>query len=160
MSIDRLFCPGISAEEARLLWEQEAVGSNPTSPTKMSDPKQDNSTLVLPQNPTLKECQVYLARMVRERGFSHETAQETLLLLTEEIGELAKAVRKHTGMATDSASETFHIADEIADVFLVLGCLANLLGIDLEDAVRVKEAKNSQRQWISANDGSVPSHSP
>lgn len=56
------------------------------------------------------------------RGFSTQTAQDKVLLLTEELGE-------------------------IADVFIVLISLCNLLGIDLHKAVLAKESKNVNREW-------------
>jgi len=43
---------------------------------------------------TVKELQKYINDMIDIRGFDDETAQDTMLLLTEEVGELAKAIRK------------------------------------------------------------------
>ena len=52
------------------------------------------SKLILKQNPTLADCQAYVAIMVHERGFEKETMPEIMMLLLEECGELAKALRK------------------------------------------------------------------
>ena len=46
------------------------------------------------ENTSLDSLQAYVEEMVNVRGFSDETPQDCLLLLTEELGELAKEVRK------------------------------------------------------------------
>lgn len=109
------------------------------------------SRLELPENPTLRDYQHYLATMVVERHFDHETIRDTLVLLMEEVGELAKAVRKSSGMMIDASSDTRQVADEVADIFILLGCLANQLGVDMEQAFRDKEAKSKQRTWQPAS---------
>ena len=50
--------------------------------------------LMMGENTTLREIQEYIDEMVNIRGWQNETPQDTMLLLTEEIGELAKEVRK------------------------------------------------------------------
>ena len=51
--------------------------------------------------------QQYVDEMVNIRGFADETPQDCLLLLTEELGELAKEVRKsHTHIKNDTAKNT------------------------------------------------------
>ena len=46
------------------------------------------------ENSSLNQIQAYLRKILDLRGFSDETIQETMLLLLEETGELAKAIRK------------------------------------------------------------------
>ena len=56
------------------------------------------------ENTSLKQLQNYVDEMVNIRGFADETPQDCLLLLTEELGELAKEVRKsHTHIKNDTA---------------------------------------------------------
>ena len=107
------------------------------------------SKLHLKPNPTLADIQKYVQDMVEERGFADQTPLQTYLLLTEEMGELAKCVRKsHANMAIDTAKKyEFDAAGEIADIMLVLTCLANQLGVDMEQAFREKEEKNKLRIW-------------
>ncbi len=50
-----------------------------------------------------------------------------LVWLGEEVGELFKAVRENEG-----------IEEEVADVFAWLLSVANVLGIDVEEAFRIK----------------------
>lgn len=51
------------------------------------------NTLSLKPNPTLRDFQLYVAKMTKERGFDEETIAEIFMLLLEECGEMAKAAR-------------------------------------------------------------------
>ncbi|MDB5179865.1 MAG: MazG protein [Candidatus Saccharibacteria bacterium] len=73
-----------------------------------------------------------------------ETAKDTMLLLMEELGELARAIRKHEGMSRDHEYDV-ELSEELADVQLYLVHLANQTGIDLGVAVTAKEEKNEAR---------------
>lgn len=105
------------------------------------------SNLHLKDNPTLADLQQYVRDMVAERGFDDETVQDTFMLLIEEVGELAKAARKHAGIKFAADTETKEMAHEAADVLVLLLGLCNLLNIDLEQAFRAKEVRNKQRTW-------------
>jgi NTP pyrophosphatase (non-canonical NTP hydrolase) len=107
------------------------------------------SKLHLRPNPTLRDIQEYVAALEKERGFTHQSILEVWVLVTEEIGELAKCVRKSaTSMGTDSAKQySFDAAGELADLIIVLSAIANRLGVDLEQAFRDKEEVNKQRTW-------------
>ena len=73
-----------------------------------------------------------------------------MLLLLEETGELAKAVRKtSTNMSVDvdKIQNYDTIESEVADVFIVLMAVCNKLGINLLSALREKEKKNCERNW-------------
>ena len=43
---------------------------------------------------TLGEVQEYIRKVIEIRGFSNQSIEQAMLLLTEERGELAKAIRK------------------------------------------------------------------
>jgi NTP pyrophosphatase (non-canonical NTP hydrolase) len=107
------------------------------------------TTLHLKESPSLDDIQRYIADMEQERGFTDVTLLQTYLLLVEEVGELAKSIRKsHTDMRTDAAkSYDETAAHEIADVLMVLTAIANRLGVDMEQAFREKEERNKQRTW-------------
>lgn len=96
---------------------------------------------------TLSELQKYFHHKAIERGFDKETAQDTLLLMTEELGELAKAIRKTVGIKTEDTGKKYDLEGELADVQIYLLHLANILNIDLEQAFWKKEEKNNQRTW-------------
>lgn len=107
----------------------------------------DMSQLNLPSNPTLKDFQKYVQKMCDERGFQHETLAQVFVLFAEEVGEMARVVRKTDGMKTDVDSGKPNASDELADLFIYLLDMANILGIDLEQAFRRKEEKNKLRTW-------------
>lgn len=107
----------------------------------------DNTELTLNENPTLKDLQAYVARMVKERGFDQETVPELFMLLLEECGEMAKAARKSQKIHTDKQSQDFHLGEEAADVFVYLLDICNHFNIDLEKAFREKEEVNKKRTW-------------
>ncbi|TAK96329.1 RS21-C6 protein [Patescibacteria group bacterium] len=103
--------------------------------------------LELKTNPTLQDLQAYVAEMIKERGFDQETLPEVFMLFLEECGELVKAARKTQTIKVDRNSQEYHVADEAADVLVILLDICNYLGVDLEKAFRDKEEKNKKRVW-------------
>lgn len=99
------------------------------------------------QQLTLAEWQSFIKARTAERGFDNETLQDEFMLLVEEVGELAKAMRPLHGVKTASDSAKLELEHEVADVFWLLTCVCNTLGIDLDSAIRSKEDKNNQRVW-------------
>ncbi len=103
---------------------------------------------ILPKNPTLADYQAYVRQMCQERGFDGNSHEQKFLLFVEEIGELAKAMRKHTNLLLDPAKKDhFAVKEEFADVLIYLLDLANGFDVDLEAAFREKEAINDTRTW-------------
>ncbi len=96
---------------------------------------------------TLSDLQEYYKQKAKERGFDNETAQDTLLLITEEVGELARAIRKHMSIKTDDKGKIYTIEEELADIFIYLMHLSNILGLNLEEAFWKKEEENNKRAW-------------
>lgn len=107
----------------------------------------DKSKLHLGGNPTLKDFQNYVAEMVKERGFDHESVSEIFMLFVEECGEMAKAMRKAEKIKSDGNSKDRNLNHEIADVFIYLLDICNQYGVDLEQAFREKEEMNKKRVW-------------
>lgn len=68
-------------------------------------------------------------------------------MLMEESGELAKATRQAIGMGFSKTTATTDIKEELADVQIILLGLASTVGVDMLEAVREKEKKNSERSW-------------
>lgn len=102
----------------------------------------------LKENSSLREIQEYAKKMIKVRGFEGETIQDILMLLTEEMGELAKEVRKTIKFKLDkNESRTSNLGNEIADVFNYLLALCVAEDIDLLDAFKNKEAINMKREW-------------
>lgn len=100
-------------------------------------------------NTSVSFLQKYVDDMVNIRGFADETPQDALLLLTEELGELAKEVRKsHTKIKNDtSKGQTDNLKGEVGDVFMMLLALCRTLDISLIEAFKEKELINCGRKW-------------
>lgn len=100
---------------------------------------------MLPNNPTLKDYQLYVAKMEQERGFKDQCSLQKCLLLGEELGELFKAIRQREGIKM--GSQASEVAMELADILIYLCAIANRYDIDLELAFREKEVVNKRREW-------------
>ncbi len=97
---------------------------------------------------SLKSLQSLREEMWHEMGFDDETAAQTLLLLVEEVGELAKATRKQIGMKCDTSKGNYtEISEEAADVFNLLLDFCTIEGVDLFDAFKAKSEKHIGRVW-------------
>jgi len=102
----------------------------------------------LPEHPTLPELQQYVDEICKERGWTKDTYAEKFLLFTEEVGELAKAIRNTQGLYKENASQKrVELEEEFADVLSYLLDLANYFQVDLEKAFREKEQVNATRTW-------------
>lgn len=91
--------------------------------------------------------QCYVEQILKERGFDDETVEQKFMLFTEEVGELAKAIRKSSGVKYAGDSKHRDLLEEAGDVLILFLDLCNKLGISAEEALRVKEAKNNRREW-------------
>ena len=104
-----------------------------------------------PKNSSLTEVQKWVKDMCKERGFDTNTPLEKFLLFSEEVGELAKAIRKIQGMHIEGSYTpeqiNFGIREEIADVAMYLMDIANSFSVNIEEAIREKEEINKKRTW-------------
>lgn len=100
-----------------------------------------------PARPNLPELQEYVARTCRRRGWDRASDLEVLLLMVEEVGELARAFRDQRGLFQEAGRQRGQVAEELADVLSYLLDLSNRLGVDLETAFREKEERNEGRSW-------------
>ena len=104
----------------------------------------------LKSNSTLSDIQNYIEKILQLRGLSNQTVRDKLLLLTEEVGELTKAVRKNLSGASidpDRINNYDSVESEIADVLIVLISVANVLNIDVFKSLKDKEKVNINRKW-------------
>lgn len=100
----------------------------------------------------LTELQKYIKNVIELRGFSNKSIQDEMLLLLEETGELAKAIRKKLPNGTidkNKINNYTEIEEEVADIFIILTEICNILQIDLYKAILEKEKINVERKWIS-----------
>ena len=103
----------------------------------------------LPAKPMLADYQTLVKQLIVERGYDEETVPEVLMLLIEEVGELAKAIRKINGQKTHQDSRIHAAEEELADCLWLLIDISNRLDIDLEQAFRAKETKNQKRKLVN-----------
>lgn len=104
----------------------------------------------LNESSSLQEIQKYIKDVTDIRGFSNQEIEQTMLILIEEVGELAKSIRKNaTNMNIDNKKISNYdtIESEVADVFIVLNSVCNKLNIDLFKALKDKEEENIKRVW-------------
>ena len=93
----------------------------------------------------IDKIQEYIKKVIEIRGFANQRVQDIMLLLSEETGELAKAIRKTLPEASidyNKIENYTSIEEEIADVFIVLVSICNKLNINLYKAFENKEKKN------------------
>jgi NTP pyrophosphatase (non-canonical NTP hydrolase) len=102
----------------------------------------------LSEHTTLIDLQKYIDEVCKERGWVKDTYSEKFLLFIEEVGELAKAMRKTAGLYDEKSKQKhLELEEEFADVLSYLLDLANYFQIDLERAFREKEKINEGRTW-------------
>lgn len=103
---------------------------------------------LLNEKSSVKEIQDYIFDMKADRGFNTVTIDREMMLMVEELGELAKAIRKTTKGRLD-ASKTYDVSveEELADVFIYLLSIANMNNVDVFKAFKNKEIKNCERVW-------------
>jgi NTP pyrophosphatase (non-canonical NTP hydrolase) len=104
----------------------------------------DANALPTPQ-PALTAFQEYYRRVAVQRGYKSEGPKDCLLLMVEEVGELARAIRKREGLARHGSEGSVSERHELADVFLYVVHMANILDIDLSKVVKEKELINLQK---------------
>jgi NTP pyrophosphatase (non-canonical NTP hydrolase) len=95
--------------------------------------------------PNLVAFQKYYKRVASQRGYEQENARDCLLLMVEEVGELARAIRRRESLVRHGSTDQTNEAHELADVFLYVIHMANILGMDLSSAVRGKERINIEK---------------
>jgi NTP pyrophosphatase (non-canonical NTP hydrolase) len=91
---------------------------------------------------TLNALMAYVEAKRVERRFE-DRDEMLLILLTEEIGEIANEIRRHWKGKGDAA----RLAAELIDAVTYTLRVAHRLGVDIEAAVRGKEAENAGRVW-------------
>ena len=84
------------------------------------------------QTATLAELQKHLGETCKEKGWDKNSVTEVFLLFTEEVGELAKAIRKETGFKGEARPDNHNnLREELADVLNYLLELSNRFDVDL-----------------------------
>jgi len=85
-----------------------------------------------------------LQEYIRRKDYRPDLKKDYFLKLSEEVGELAKAIRQSAAPAT-RASFKGSIEEELYDVVYYALALANVYDIDLEKWIPVKERLNDEK---------------
>ena len=95
---------------------------------------------------TLKECQEIVDGWIKTIGVRYFSELTNTAVLMEEVGEVARIMARVYGdQSFKKTEEQYDLADEFADVFFVLVCLANQTGVNLTDAFQRNMAKKTGR---------------
>jgi len=95
---------------------------------------------------TLQGCQDSVDEWVNSIGVRYFSELTNTAILMEEVGEVARLMSRIYGEQSFKKSDESHeLADEMADVFFVLVCLANQTGVDLTAAFHKNMEKKTVR---------------
>lgn len=91
-------------------------------------------------NTTIK----YLQHYIKEKDHKPELVKDYFLKLSEEVGELAQAMRKNVCMG-NSQNIKGTVDEEIWDVIYYALAIANCCNIDVEEVIKEKEKINQMK---------------
>lgn len=86
----------------------------------------------------------YLQAYIRQKDHNPDLAKDYFLKLSEEVGELGKAIRKNLHPTAENPVKNT-IDEEIWDVIYYAIAIANCYDIDIENAIRLKESINNEK---------------
>jgi NTP pyrophosphatase (non-canonical NTP hydrolase) len=99
---------------------------------------------------TIKEAQQIVDNWIKEYGVRYFDEKTNTLVLVEEVGEFARLIARKYGEQSFKKALTeqqvdHQIEEELADIFFVLICLANQMGIELDEVFINSINKKTQR---------------
>jgi NTP pyrophosphatase (non-canonical NTP hydrolase) len=99
---------------------------------------------------TIQEAQNQVDEWIKTYGVRYFSELTNMAILTEEVGELARIMARTYGDQSFKKEDLEkNLADEIADVFWVILCLANQTGVNLtrafENNIRKKTMRDMDR---------------
>ena len=86
----------------------------------------------------------YLQSYIKSKDFNPELIKDYFLKLSEEVGELANAIRKNQ-LKKEGESIKGTIDEELWDVIYYALALANFYDIDIESVIKEKEDINNAK---------------
>ncbi len=95
---------------------------------------------------TISESQKTVDEWIKTHGVRYFSELTNMVVLTEEVGELARIIARRYGDQSEKESDKdLDLGDEMADVLWVLICLANQCNIDLSAAFQKNIDKKTAR---------------
>ena len=85
-------------------------------------------------NMTLNDCKLQTMEICKRKKWDKVPVENIWMYLTEEIGELASAIRRSTNQFSDRKKT--NIEGEIMDVLSYLFQIAHIFDIDLDSAMK------------------------
>lgn len=86
----------------------------------------------------------YLQHYIKQKDYNPELLKDYFLKLSEEVGELSRAMRKGL-KAPDTKDIKGTIDEEVWDVIYYAIAIANIYDIDLEQVIKTKSEMNQSR---------------
>lgn len=94
---------------------------------------------------TIEEAQKAVNQWIKTYGVRYFSELTNMACLTEEVGELARAMARTYGDQSFKPGEKPNIGEEMADILWVLICLANQTGVDLTTELQKSFDKKTAR---------------
>ena len=99
---------------------------------------------------SIEEWQKTVDKWIKKYGVRYFDIKTNTLLLSEELGELARLIARRYGEQsfknnTPDIEVDAAIKDEIGDMLFVLTCISNQLNINLEEVVKDNMEKKTNR---------------
>jgi len=98
---------------------------------------------------SIKDLQKEVDGWIQNYGVRYFDVMTNTALLSEEVGELsgllARVYGEQSFKSNTPEKPLTMIGDEIADVLFVLVCLANQLGVDLNESMKTNLEKKTER---------------
>lgn len=95
---------------------------------------------------TIQEAQDTIDKWITTTGVRYFSELTNMVVLTEEVGELARIMaRKYGDQSFKESDKGADMADEMADILWVLICLANQTGVNLTEALNKNIEKKNLR---------------
>jgi len=98
---------------------------------------------------SIKDLQKEVDGWIQNHGVRYFDVMTNTALLSEEVGELSGLLARVHGEQSFKSNTTEKpltmIGDEMADVLFVLVCLANQLGVDLNESMKANLEKKTER---------------
>ncbi len=103
---------------------------------------------------TIDEAQITVDQWINKYGVRYFDIKTNMIVLTEEVGEMARVIARKYGEQASKPNETLNLEDEMADVLWVLLCMANQTEINLTEALKKNIQKKTERDKNRHKDNS------
>lgn len=95
---------------------------------------------------TIKEAQKTVDNWIKSYGVRYFSELTNLAILMEEVGEFSRLMAREYGdQSFKKGEERNSIPSEMGDILFVLICLANQMGISLDECLKTTLDKNTKR---------------